>query len=133
RAAQVRAAGKTNAAAFGEFPELVFPIRARDHLADALGKSDRAYLQPVRGERIGLGDDGEAQLGRVDLEFLRDLVELHFLAEARLRRAVPTLGAARRLVGEGSAGVELVARDVIGHRLEHARVESARRTVAAIG
>src|SRR5947208_10530310 len=99
-AAEIGAAGDADAAAVGKLLESVFPIRACDDLLDALREADRADLQPVRRERIRLGDDAQTQLGRVHAELLRDLVELHFLAEARLRRAVASVGAARRLVGE---------------------------------
>ena len=101
---------------------------------DAFGEADRADLEPVRGERIGLRHHSQAQLGGVHAELLGDLVELDLLAEARLRRAVAALGSARRLVGEDARRFEAVARQLIGHGLERAGVEGARdavRTVAA--
>src|SRR5207302_131954 len=128
-AAEVRAAGDADAATVWQFLESIFPIRACGHLLDALREADRADLQPVRRERIRLGDDAQAQLGRVHAELLRDLVELHFLAEARLRRTVAALGAAGRLVGEDACSVELVARQLVGHGLQRSGVESARDAV----
>ena len=62
----------------------------------------------------------------IDAELHGDLVELHLLPEAGLRGAVAALGAARRLVGEGAAAAEAVARDVVGDRLQRAGVERAR-------
>ena len=59
---------------------------------------------------FGLATMLQPQLGRIHAELLGDLVELHFLAEARLRRAVAALRAAGRLVGEVAAGLELEAR-----------------------
>ncbi len=132
RAAQVRRAGDADAATVRQLAVLVLPVGALDHAADAFGQPDGADLQPVGGERVGLGDDLQAQLGRVELELLGDLVELHFLAEARLRRAVAAFGAARRLVGERAARVEFVARQLVGHRLQHAGVERAGRAVRAV-
>src|SRR5262245_41543008 len=99
-------------------PEPFFPLGKLDHLVDALGEPDRADLQPVRSERVRLGDDVEPEIGWIDPEFLGDLVELHFLAEARLRRAMAALGTAWRLVREDSRGIELVARHLVGHRLQ---------------
>ena len=131
-AAHVGAAGEAEAAAVGLLAIACFPVRAHDNFTDAFGKTGRADAQPVRGERIRLGDHAQAQLRRVELELLGDLVELHFLAEARLRRAVAALGAAGRLVGEGAAGLELETRQLVGHRRQHAGVEGARRTVRAV-
>ena len=65
-------------------------------------------------------------------ELLGDLVELHFLAEARLRRAVAALGSARRLVGEDAACLEAVAGQLVGHRLQCAGVEGARDAVRPV-
>ena len=62
-----------------------------------------------------------------------DLVELHLEGEARLRRAVAALGAARRLVGEDARAVEAVRRDLVGHGLERARVVRRGDAVGAVG
>jgi hypothetical protein len=69
---------------------------------------------------------------RIHAELLGDLVELDLLAEARLRRSVPALRAARRLVRERAAGLEPVARNLVGHRLQHAGVERARDAIRAV-
>src|SRR6058998_1861507 len=53
--------------------------------------------------------------------------------EAGLRRAVTTLGTARRLVREGASALEVIARDIVGHRLQCARVVRARNPVGAVG
>jgi hypothetical protein len=133
RAAQIRAAGDPHAAPSGELAMLVLPVRAHHHLADAFGEADRADLEPVRRERVRFGDDIQTEVRGILPELLRYFVELHFLPETRLRRAVAALGAARRLVREHPGGVELVARDLVGDRLQHAGVESARSAVAAVG
>jgi hypothetical protein len=111
---------------------LLLPARALDDLADAFGEADRADPQPVRGQRIRFRDDAEAQLRGIHAELLGDLVELDLLAEARLRRAVPAFRAARRLVRERAARFEAVARDLVRHGLQHARVERARDAVRAV-
>ena len=67
------------------------------------------------------------------LQVFGDLVELHFLAEPRLRRAVATFGPARRLVGEDAAASETIAGNVVGDRLQRTRVERARHAVRAVG
>ena len=69
---------------------------------------------------------------RIEFQFFGDFVELDFLAEARLRRAVAALGTAGRLVGKHPAGVELEARQLVGQRRQHAGVERARRAVGTV-
>ncbi len=65
-------------------------------------------------------------------ELFGDLVELDFLAEARLGRAVSALGTAGGLVRKHPAGLELETRQLVGERREHAGVEGARRTVGTV-
>jgi len=57
---------------------------------------------------------------------------MHLEREARLRRAVPALGPARRLVREGARALKVVARDVVGDGLKGARVVRARDAVGAV-
>src|SRR5206468_12944736 len=61
-----------------------------------------------------------------------DLVEVDLEREPGLRGPVPALRPARRLVGEDTAALELVARDLVRHRLERARVEGRGHPVGAI-
>ena len=106
-AGEVRRAGEADAAAVRQLAETCpSSPTACDDAADALGEADRADAQLVRGQRVRLLDDAQAQLGRIERERLGDLVELHLLAEAGLRRAVAALRAARRLVGEDAAALE---------------------------
>jgi len=74
----------------------------------------------------------EAHLRRVQLEFVGYLVNLHFESEARLRRAVPALGAARRLVGEGAQALEAIVRHVVSDGLERAGIEGRGDAVGAV-
>ncbi len=106
--------------------------RACYDLVDARCEADRAHLEPVRRERIGLHDHPEAQLRRIHAELLGNLVELDFLPEARLGGAVAALGPARRLVGEDARGLELVARQLVGHGLERSGIEGARDAVGPV-
>ena len=53
----------------GACRSLLLPARALDDLPDALGEADRADAQPVRGQRVRLGDHLEAQLRRVEPSF----------------------------------------------------------------
>ncbi|MDH5211189.1 MAG: hypothetical protein OEW96_05885, partial [Betaproteobacteria bacterium] len=132
-AAHVRRAGEAEAAAGPELAAPLLPAGHLDDLADAFGEPGGAHAQPARRKRVGLRHHREAQLGGIEAELFRDLVELHFLAEARLRRAVPALGAAGGLVREYPAGLELEARQLVGDGREHAGVERARRAVRAVG
>ena len=66
------------------------------------------------------------------LEVAAELVDVRLEGEPRLRRAVPALGAAGRLVGEDAHAVEAIARDLVGHGLQRARVVEAGHAVAAV-
>src|SRR5882762_5620659 len=88
--------------------EFFAPTGRFHYAAYAFGKIYGAEAEEIGGDRIGRFRDAQTQVGRIDLQFLRDLIELHFLAEARLHRAVAALGAAGRLVGEGAAAAETV-------------------------
>jgi hypothetical protein len=59
---------------------------------------------------VGLDEVAETHFGRIDAELLGELVEMHFHRKARLRGAVPALGAAGRLVGERARPTEPVGR-----------------------
>ncbi len=78
-------------------------------------------------------DDVEPQFGGVVLQELGDLVELYFLAEPRLRRAMTALGTARRFVREHAAAAEAILRDLIRHRLQCACIEGAGHAVRTVG
>ena len=124
-AGQIRRAGETESAAVRQLAVLVAPAGTLDHALDAFGEADRADAQVVRRERIGRRDDVQAEIGRIHRQRVRDLVELHFLAEARLWRAVTALGPARRFVRENAAASESVPRDLVRHRLQRTGVEGA--------
>src|SRR5881296_2970473 len=74
----------------------------------------------------------EPELGRVHAQLLGDLVDVDFQREARLRRAMASLGTARRLVRERSGALELVTWNVIRDRLQSTRVIGARDAVGAV-
>jgi hypothetical protein len=86
----------------------------------------------VRGLGEGIGDDAAPHVGGIEPELLRRLVELTFEGEAGLDRAVAALGPARRLVGEDARALELVHGDLVGHRVDHARVERGGDAVGAV-
>ncbi len=90
-------------------------------------------FEPVGGDGVGRLDDPQAQVGGVDAEIDSDLVELHLEAEAGLRRAVPALGPAGGLVGEGADRLELVVGEPVGDGLERAGVVGRGDAVAAEG
>src|SRR5262245_2939242 len=99
-----------------ELAELLCPVRPIDDTAYALGQADGFQSQVVGGEALGRGDHPKPQFRRIPLQELRNLVELHLLAEARLRRAVTALGAAGRLVREDATSAKPIPRDVVGDR-----------------
>ena len=106
--------------------------RARPPRCSAPGPSSetRSQFAVKRIARHGVVD---APLRRVDVERRAILSICTSRREARLRRAVAALGSAGRLVGEGAAAAEAVARDLVGDRLQRAGVEGRGHAVAAVG
>jgi len=132
-AAEVGAAGQTQAASVGQLAEAILPVGDLLHTSQTFGQSDGRDAHVVGRGRVRLLDDLQPQVQRVDGELLRDLVQLYFLSEARLDRAVTPFGTAGRLVGESAAALEAVTRYAVGHGLQRARVEQAGHAVGAIG
>src|SRR5438067_4221258 len=69
---------------------------------------------------------------RIEIQVLRNLVEMNFQRVTRLWRAVPTLRPARRFVREDAHALKLVARQFVGHGLQSTGVEGARYTVTSV-
>ena len=111
---------------------LVLPAGARRDLLDALPQPDGADPKAVHRDRVGLHHLLEPQLHRVQAELVGDLVELHLHGETGLRGAVAALGAAGRLVGEHPHALELVRRQIVGHRLQRSGVVDRGQAVAAV-
>src|SRR6266850_200894 len=131
-ARDVAGAGKPDAASLRELAELLLPSRALHDLLDARTEAHRADAQIIRRQGVWRNERLEAQLRWIEFQLFRDLVEMHFEGEARLRRTVTALGPARRLVGERARALEPVARHLIGDGLERARVVGARHAVGAV-
>src|SRR5713101_4502910 len=74
-----------------------------------------------------------AHLCRIQTQLFGNLVEMDFERVTRLRCAMPTLGSARRFVGESAQALEFVTRHVIRDRLQSPGVERTRDSIAAIG
>src|SRR6267378_5837153 len=132
RSREIGGAGDSDTAAFGQFPEFLFPIGDFYDAANAFGKVDGTQAEIIGRHRIGRFDDAEAQVGGVEFEFLGDFVELNFLAEARLDGAMAALWPARGFVGEGAAALEAIARDVVGGGLQRTGIKGAGDTVGAV-
>src|SRR5947207_10069431 len=96
---EIGRAGEAHASSERKFAERRTPSRGRCDAADAFGQADGADSQIVGGERVGLFGDAEPKIGRIEGQPLGDLVDLNFLAETALWRAVSALGPARRFVG----------------------------------
>ncbi len=131
-AAQVGAAGEAQPAALGQLAVALAPATAVDHRFDALAQPDRADLEPVGGHGLGVLEVLETQIGRVDAEPVRGLVEVDLPGESRLRRAVPALRTARRLVGVRANAVEAVVGELVGDGLQRPGVVGRGDAVAAV-
>src|SRR5713101_9559790 len=73
-----------------------------------------------------------AHLSRIKSQVFGNLVELHLERITRLWCSVPALWSARRLVCENAQPIEFVTRHFVSHRLQRARIESARDAIAAV-
>src|SRR5205085_3861996 len=69
---------------------------------------------------------------RIEIQLLRNLVEMNFQRVTRLRRAVTTLWPAWWLVREDAHALKLVARHVVRHGLQCAGVKGARYAVTSV-
>ena len=132
RSGQISRASDSYAVPLGELPEFVFPVGNSNDSPDTFGEIHSAQPQKIGRYRVRRFQNAQAQICRVHFEFFGDFVELHFLAKARLRRAVTAFGSARRLVGERAAAFIAVARNMIGGRLKSARVVSAGNSIRTI-
>src|SRR6267142_1164286 len=132
RPCQVSGTGEPEAAAFGQFPEFLFPVGGFYDAANAFGKVDSTQAEIIGRHRVGRFDDAEAQVGGVDFQFLSDFVELNFLTEAGLDGAMAAFWSARRFVGKGAATLETIARDVVGGGLQRTGIKSAGDAVGAV-
>ena len=65
-AGEIRGAGDAEAAAFGEFAEIFFPVGRFDDAADAFGKIYGAEAKEIRGDGVGGLRDAETVFGGVD-------------------------------------------------------------------
>src|SRR5579875_1765700 len=63
---------------------------------------------------------------------MRELIHMYLDGVARLRRAMPALGATRRLVGKDTHTLELVAGNFIGDSLQSTGIIGRRYAVGAI-
>src|SRR6185369_4209047 len=73
-----------------------------------------------------------ANLNWIQLQLLRNLVEMHFQCVTRLRCTVPPFWTARGLVGKRSQSLKFVARHVIRNGLERTGIKRTRHSVTAV-
>src|SRR5262249_40818860 len=111
---------------------LVRPVRGSDYFVDTLAQTDTADAQIIRSNRVRLHKVSLSDLNRIESKLFRNLVNMNFERESRLRRAVPPLRSTRRFVSEHAQAFELVAWHIVGHRLKRPRVERARDAVTAV-
>src|SRR4029453_9964779 len=116
-----------------EAKALVAPAGGLDDLVNAFAEADRRDRQGVGGLGERRGGDPPPEPGRIEAELLGGLIDLALEREAGLGRAVAALGPARRLVGEDARPLELVDRNLVGHRVDTARVERRGDAVRAVG
>src|SRR5437016_3998796 len=109
RAGEIGRASEAYTVATRKFAEFLFPIGELDDAANALGKIHGSQAEKICRQSVWGFHDAQSQIRRVNLQLLGDLVELHFLAEARLRSAMSTLRSAGRLIREGAAALIAIA------------------------
>ena len=117
----------------GRFPRFSRQPEASTTRSMHSPSADGGHGQVVGGLHERLGQVAPPHVGRVEAELLGGLVDLALHREARLGRAVPALGPARRLVGEHARALELVDRNLVGDGLQRARIEGGGHPVGAVG
>ena len=132
RAAQVGADRETHAAARRQTAVLLPEAARLRHPRDAFPQAVAGDPEMVHRPRERLGGVPEPDRDRVEPEVLGELVHLNLDPEAGLRRAVPALRAARRLVGPQPCPLELVGGDLVGDGLKRPGVVGARDAVRPV-
>src|SRR5579885_1249852 len=133
RTGQISGTGEPHAAPFRKLAEFFIPSGDRNHATNALGQSYGAEPQIIGRHRIGGLHDAQPDLGGVHREFLRNFIELYFLAETRLHGAVTAFWSAGRLVRERAASAKAIARNVVGGSLQSSRVVGTCYAIGAVG
>ncbi len=131
-AAQVGAQGEADPFAARQLPELLPVAGGLQHLLHAIPQPAARHPQVVHRVREGLHQVPESEGDGVHGQVLRQAVHVDLQGEARLRRAVPPLGAAGGLVRVDPRPLELVGGNVVGGRLQGARVVGRHDPIAAV-
>src|SRR5690348_8120517 len=108
------------------------PARAFRYSLQAFTQRATGDAQAIDCARIWLDQVAPAQFNWIDAQVMSDLVEMRLHGVTRLRRAVPTLGTAGRLVGEEAHTLELIRGQSIRDRLQRARVIGRGDAIRAI-
>src|SRR5260370_40942415 len=90
-------------------------LGALNDLIEAFTKRATGDTQAINGVGIRFNQVTAAQFNGVDAEVMRKFVEMDLYGITRLRGPMTSLGATRRVVGEETHPVELVARKFVGH------------------
>src|SRR2546421_11566713 len=71
-------------------------------------------------------------LNRIEIQLLRDFVQVNFQRVTRLWRSMPAFRPARRLVSEDAHPVEFIPRHFVSNGLQSPGIERARHSVTSI-
>src|SRR5258708_22593031 len=108
------------------------PAGAFDDLIEPLTKVTTGDTQAINSVGIRLNQVTTTQFNGVDAEVVRKLVEMRLYSITRLRRAMTTLRATRRLVGKKTHALKLIAGQLVGHGLQGAGVVGCSDALRAI-
>src|SRR5262249_44946822 len=112
--AQIRTACQPDAVTGRQAPNFVQELRALHHRIKAVSKTTTGDPQMIDRHGKRRNEVWTPDLHRREPQVLSNLIQMDFKCKTRLRRAVPTLWATRRLVGENPKSLEAVMRDLIG-------------------
>src|SRR5436853_866664 len=132
RTRQIRAASETDPTTIWQSSKLLFPTRSVDHLLDAGVQAHRTNTQIVGRQRVRRNEVLPAHFGGIEAQLIRDLINLNFESESRLRCSMPPLRTTRSLVRKRAESSKPVPRYLVSYSLKRTRIEGRSDAVASI-
>ena len=108
------------------------PARTVDNLVETFIQRTTGDTQPIDRPAIWLNQVAAAKFNGINPQVVGNLIQMHLYGVAWLRCAMAALGATGRLVGKEAHPLELVTGEVVGDRLQCARVIGCCHAIRAI-
>ena len=108
------------------------PARTVDYLVKTFIQRTTGDTQPIDRPAIWLNQVAAAKFNGINPQVVGNLIQMYLYGIAWLRCAMAALGATGRLIGKEAHPLELVTGEVVGDRLQCARVIGYWHTIRAI-